>query len=61
MSGEHIATITLTTGDDGVEAHVDTELQPHELGPVLQLIADGMMGQEPPRAAGAWGYRPDRK
>lgn len=56
---EHLATVLLTTGEDGVEAKVDTELAEGELAEILHIVADEMAGQERPRAAGSWGYRPE--
>jgi len=57
---EHLATITLLSGDNGIEAKVETELHEGELGEILHVIADQMTEVERPRAAGAWGYRPER-
>lgn len=55
---EHLATVTLTTGENGVEANLDSELEPGELSEILHIVADEIAGEERPRAAASWGYRP---
>lgn len=56
---EHLATLTLTSGDDGVQVDVKSELSDGELSEILHIIADEMGGVERPRAADSWGYRPE--
>lgn len=56
---EHLASVILLTGENGVEVKVDTEMGESELAEILHVVADEMSGQERPRAAGAWGYRPE--
>lgn len=56
---EHLATITLLTSDDGVQVDVKSDLHEAELGEILHVVADEMQGNDRPRAADAWGYRPE--
>lgn len=55
---EVLAKMVLTTGDNGLEVSVDSELDPGELAEILHVVADQMAPDSRPRAADSWGYKP---
>ncbi len=55
---EILAVITLTKDrDDNLAVDVRSEVGENMLPGLLRTVADEIEGEEPPRAAGAWGFR----